>query len=100
MKKVAFLFLLPWLLGFSCNQVHTVGMQWQPSPTLGVEYKVYRSQVNGGPYSAIATGLTSMQYTDTVSSGTYYYVTTAYYPNCVGAHCESNYSDQIVAVVP
>ena len=47
--------------------------------TNAVSYNVYRSTVSGGPYSQIATGLTSLSYTDTnLSAGlNYYYVITS-----------------------
>lgn len=56
-----------------------VDLDWNDTPS-AVSYSVYRSETQAGPYgAAVATGLTTSNYTDnTVSTGnTYYYVVTA-----------------------
>ena len=75
---------------------HSVTLNWTDSSP--VTFNVYRGQVSGGPYSAIATALTNTNYVDaTVVSGqTYYYVVTAV--NSSGL--ESTYSNQVQAVIP
>lgn len=58
-------------------------------------YRVYRATTSGGPYSLVASGLGSPDYSDTtVEAGvTYFYVVTA-----VNApNCESGYSNQASA---
>lgn len=62
-----------------------------------ISYNVYRSTTNGGPYTALVTGLMALDYTDTsvVDGTTYFYVVSA--TNSVGT---SGYSNQAVAVVP
>ncbi len=56
-------------------------------------FNVYRSEVQGGPYTNIAAGVTSQSYTDTglTDLRTYFYVVTAVY----GAS-ESNDSDELI----
>ena len=53
-----------------------IKVTWNSSPTAGVTYNVYRSTASGGPYSAIATGVTSAKYTDegVDEDDAYYYV--------------------------
>lgn len=55
-----------------------VMLQWTPSPG-AISYNVKRSTTSGGPYAAIAAGLTETNYTDTnvVGGKTYYYVVSA-----------------------
>ncbi|BCU78096.1 LamG-like jellyroll fold domain-containing protein [Luteolibacter sp. LG18] len=62
-----------------------VSLTWSAAPG-ATSYNVKRSTTSGGPYTTLATGVTTTGYTDTtVSSGTtYYYVVTA-----VGAGGES-----------
>jgi hypothetical protein len=57
-----------------------VALSWSPPVGGGAaSYNVKRSATSGGPYTTIATGVTSLSYTDTgVSAGnTYYYVVSA-----------------------
>jgi len=70
-----------------------IDLSWTDGAATG-DYNVYQATADGGPYTGIATGLTSMSYADTsVSSGiTYYYVVTA--ANDGG---ESPYSNQASA---
>lgn len=58
-------------------------------------YRVYRATNTGGPYTLIASGLTSPAYSDTTVHGgvTYYYVVTAFNPT----NCESGYSNEVSA---
>ena len=53
-------------------------LSWTPSPWAAT-YTVMRSSTNGGPYTTIASGLTSPSYDDTTAMNlsTYYYVVTA-----------------------
>jgi cellulose 1,4-beta-cellobiosidase len=53
-------------------------LSWQPS-TGATSYKVKRSLTSGGPYSTVATGVTSTSYTDggLRTKTTYYYVVSA-----------------------
>ncbi|TAL05679.1 MAG: DNRLRE domain-containing protein, partial [Verrucomicrobia bacterium] len=52
-----------------------VALTWSVSPGAD-SYKVKRAYLSGGPYTNIATGLTDVNYTDSVlySSASYYYV--------------------------
>lgn len=55
-----------------------VALKWN-GVTGATSYSVKRSASSGGPYSAVATGLTATNYTDTVNAGVkYYYVVTAF----------------------
>lgn len=61
---------------------HSVGVSWTASPSPNLQgYKVYRSQVSGGPYSNISGTLaaTTLQFTDSSvsASATYFYVVTS-----------------------
>jgi fibronectin type 3 domain-containing protein len=71
------------------------GLQWS-SVVNATSYSVKRSTTSGGPYTVIASGLTSTSYWDTtVQSGTtYYYIVTA-----TNAQGESPASDQTTVVV-
>ena len=66
-----------------------VGLTWVGS-TDAVSYRVHRGTTSGGPYSAIAAGLTATSYSDTtVTNGVaYYYVVTAL--NGAGESTNSN----------
>ena len=77
-----------------------VDLNWNDTPS-AVSYSVYRSETQGGPYgTAIATGLTSSDYSDTtVSTGTtYYYVVTASDAN--GAESPASAELAIAARIP
>ena len=56
-----------------------ITVQWNPSPTGGAKYNVYRATTSGGPYSAIATDLSPTQYLDASVDEdlTYYYIVKA-----------------------
>ena len=71
------------------NGNNSVSLTWTASAVTST-YNVLRSLVSGGPYTAIATGLTTTSYTDTtVTNGTtYYYVVTA--TNAFGTSPNSN----------
>jgi fibronectin type 3 domain-containing protein len=78
---------------------HQVNLSWTQSTTPGITSNcVYRSVTSGGPYTQLAcsTGA-STQYTDStvVGGNTYYYVVTA----LVNTQ-ESNYSNQVQAIIP
>lgn len=58
----------------------SINLDWADSTSpIFASYSVYRSEISGGSYTSIATGLTTSAYTDnTVINGTtYYYVVTA-----------------------
>jgi hypothetical protein len=79
---------------------HSVALSWlaPPSSTTVAFYNVYRGTVKGGPYSLLATNVTSTHYTDsTVQPGTtYFYVTTTVDP----AKVESIFSNELQSTVP
>ena len=56
-----------------------VSLAWQPADAGEISYTVRRATISGGPYTDIATGVTSTSFTDTnVANGTtYYYVVAA-----------------------
>lgn len=57
-----------------------IDLDWADSTSpIVASYSVYRSEISGGSYTSIASGLTTSAYTDnTVTNGTtYYYVVTA-----------------------
>jgi uncharacterized membrane protein len=63
---------------FSAGSVGTVGLAWYPV-VVASGYNVKRSTVSGGPYTTIATGVSSTNYTDgaVVNGIRYYYIVTA-----------------------
>ncbi|HXJ56559.1 MAG TPA: fibronectin type III domain-containing protein, partial [Verrucomicrobiae bacterium] len=66
-----------------------VDLNWNPSSG-ATSYNVKRSTVSGGPYTTIASGVTTTAYTDTTAANgtTYYYVVTAV--NAAGEGPDSN----------
>jgi cellulose 1,4-beta-cellobiosidase len=70
-----------------------VALSWQPSSG-AISYKVKRSTTSGGPYTSIATGVTSTSYTQAglTAGTTYYFVVSA-----VNASGESSNSAQAAA---
>jgi hypothetical protein len=60
------------------SQKGRINLAWTASPG-ATSYNIKRSTVNGGPYTTIATGVTSTKYLNTglKSRTTYYYVVTA-----------------------
>ena len=80
-------------------QTHTVALIWVASTSTVAGYNVYRSTVNGGPYTIVNTSLISgLGFTDTtVQNGViYYYVATA----VDSSGTESLQSNQATANVP
>jgi hypothetical protein len=81
---------------------HSIVLKWNaPAPRPGVSvasYSVYRGTQTGGPYEEIATGVTTLSYTDsTVSNGkTYYYLVRA----VDSAGNPSPYSEEASAKIP
>lgn len=78
---------------------HSVTLTWTHSISPNVmNYKIYRGDVSGGPYTLVATLDYVNTWVDTgVSAGaTYYYVATA----VDGSGNESAYSNQAQAVIP
>ena len=75
---------------------HYVALSWTASATPGVTYNLYRSQVPGGPYTRIQSGVmgTSGNDTNVTPGQTYYYVATAYNGS------ESVYSNEASATIP
>jgi hypothetical protein len=86
------------LSGSGTVGTHWVALTWSPESAVS-GYNIYRGTKSGGPYSKINSVLdASTNFTDTaVQAGyTYYYVTTAV--NTSGV--QSNYSNQVKAVIP
>ena len=55
-------------------------ISWNQSPSTDVQgYKVYRSQISGGPYTSISGTIPGLQFTDSsvLSGETYFYVVTS-----------------------
>lgn len=74
----------------------TVSLSWSSVASANT-YNVRRATVSGGPYTIVASNLTSNSYTDTAiaANQSYYYVATA-----VNSQGESKYSNQVVAKIP
>jgi fibronectin type 3 domain-containing protein len=80
---------------------HSVALAWDPSPSTNLQgYKVYRSQISGGPYTPISSTLTvgTQQFTDSsVASGqSYFYIITSIDVNGL----ESGPSPEVNAKIP
>ena len=77
---------------------HSATLTWLASTTPNVTYKVLRGTAAGGPYTALASNLSTMTYADTaVQAGiTYYYVVRAVDASAT----ESANSTEAKAVVP
>lgn len=80
---------------------HSVDVMWDPSPSSNLQgYKVYRSQVSGGPYGQISgiLGTSTSQFADSnVFSGQkYFYVVTS----VDGNGLESAASSEVSITVP
>jgi fibronectin type 3 domain-containing protein len=76
-----------------------VDLTWNPSPSADVQdYKVYRSEISGGPYTSISGTITALDFTDSsvLSSRTYFYVVTAINSNGI----ESDPSAEVTAQIP
>lgn len=71
-----------------------IDLSWPAVPTAS-SYNIYRSLVNGGPYTLLAANNLDLDYTDgaLINGTTYYYVITA-----VGLGGDSAYSNQLAAV--
>jgi cellulose 1,4-beta-cellobiosidase len=70
--------------------VGSVSLTWQANGgTPPLTYNVKRSTVTSGPFTTIASGITTTSYTDTdvMSGKKYYYVVTA--TNCKGESAKS-----------
>lgn len=93
---VFLLLILTAMPGWSQGAAHANHLTWVASTTSGITaYKVYRSTVSGGPYTAIATlgVVTAYDDTNTIQGVTHFYVVTA----MVGTN-ESVFSNQTSAV--
>jgi outer membrane protein assembly factor BamB/fibronectin type 3 domain-containing protein len=65
---------------------NTITLTWTASPTAGVTYTVYRASSCAGPFSAVATGLSALTYSEfDVPGGT----TRAYQIAAVDSGCET-----------
>jgi endoglucanase len=69
--------MFPVGLSATATSTNQVGLVWN-AVTNATSYNVKRSAASGGPYTTIATSITTTNYTDTVPVGMiYYYVVTA-----------------------
>ena len=81
---------------------HSVTLTWHSPPaaksTHVTSYNIYRSTTHGGPYAKIASGVTTLKYTDLIvnSGTTYFYVVTAVDQD----KRESTYSFETQATIP
>lgn len=78
---------------------HSATLSWDPSATVGVGYRVYRSTESGDSYALLNSALVSTtSFTDsTVEKGeTYFYVVTAVDAD----RNESEYSNEVFAAIP
>lgn len=79
---------------------HNVGLSWQYASqgTGGITFSLYRGTTPGGPYSKIASGITTTAATDATvkNNTTYYYVCTA----VDASGNESAFSNEASAVIP
>ena len=78
---------------------HSVALNWDaPTSTTVAYYKVYRGSVSGGPYSLLASNVTSTAYTDSAvqSGAAYYYVTTT----VDATRSESIFSNEFQSMIP
>ena len=77
---------------------HVVDLTWNAGAENILGYNVYRGTTHGGPYSQIASSISSTFYNDAnvVDGTTYYYVTTE--TNNEGE--ESGYSNETEAQIP
>ena len=59
--------------------VHYVALHWTASTTIGVRYRVYKSQHTGGPYYRAAGGILATSYSDyaVMQHHSYFYVVRA-----------------------
>ena len=96
-----FLLLAGALLQTGCGAVtaHSVTLNWNPSTSVGVGYRVYRSTQSGASYTLLNSApVSTTSFTDsTVKNGeTYFYVVTA-----VDAEFnESGYSSEVFVTIP
>ncbi|HEY3320739.1 MAG TPA: endo-1,3-alpha-glucanase family glycosylhydrolase [Planctomycetota bacterium] len=76
-----------------------VSLSWSASSG-ATSYSVERSTTSGGPYTAVANGLTTASYADTALANgtTYYYVACAW--NAAGESADSNQASATPAGVP
>ena len=80
---------------------HSVALAWDPSPSINLQgYRVYRSQVSGGPYGSISSTLSTgtQQFTDSsvLAGQSYFYVVTSIDVNGL----ESSPSPEVSAQIP
>jgi hypothetical protein len=78
---------------------HSVTLDWNPSSSVVAGYNIYRSEISGGPYTLLNSGLVAADtYTDrnVVSGLTYYYVI----KSVTSAGAESSDSTQASATIP
>jgi len=81
--------MLPIIQGFSVSGTGSIEIYW--NAVLNVQgYKIYRATAADGPYTMIQqiTDYTAFHYTDTASSGTYYYKMRVYTSTKDGVLCD------------
>jgi hypothetical protein len=81
--------MLPIIQGFSVSGTGSIEIYW--NAVLNVQgYKIYRATAADGPYTMIQqiADYTAFHYTDTASSGTYYYKMRVYTSTKDGVLCD------------
>ena len=79
-------FAFPTGLRATASSETQVTLAWNGVPG-ATSYNVKRSTTSGGPYSLVATGITTTNFTDTVAAGTkYYYVVSAVFDGIESAN--------------
>jgi Abnormal spindle-like microcephaly-assoc'd, ASPM-SPD-2-Hydin len=85
--------------GAGTPAVHSVSLDWAPSPSVVVGYNVYRGSKSGGPYTRVNPNVDpATNYTDGGVLGglTYFYVVTA----IDSSNIESGFSNQVSVAIP
>lgn len=78
---------------------HYVSLSWSAQTGPTITFRIYRSSTEGGPYTEVMSGISTLRYTDlnVPSPATLYYVCTAYDSS---TNSESPYSNQFAVNIP